>query len=935
MIVGRQEELVLVDELLAAVQNDDRGLLFRGEPGIGKTTLLDELVDRAGAQGITVLRTSPSQAESSLALVGIGDLLSEASLPLLADLPPPQRRALETALLLREPVGPATEQRVLAVAVCETLRRLAASAPLVLAIDDVQWLDRPSGEILDFAVRRLVGRRVALAATARAEHGSALPIDVARVTSGGLRDLVLGPLTVAALFRLLRERLGLNLSRPALIRVHEACGGNPLFALEIGRELQEGRIQLQPGEPVPLPGSLLGLVEQRTRRLPATTHSTLTAVAALGRAERAILDRALGVAVVERSLARAARAGVVVVDRDTVRFAHPLFASASYTVTPPHERRAIHRRLAQVMDDPEERARHLALGSARRDASAAMALEEAAAHAAARGAPAAAAELEELAIELTPLAALDDRVRRALLAIELHGTAGAREQAEELATALLVELPPGPRRSEVALALAATCGHDPVRMADLVKEALAEPCLDDSLAARLQAQLADALFRQGHAREALTPARAGLELARRSGDTRVLLGSIARVATTEFWAGEVNDDLLSGDAATGLLAEGAALELAAGLPLPFSESPRAALATRLVHLGRMDDARAIFGALLAQAEQSGDEPTRARVLWHLSQLEDYAGNWARSEELIGQAAELEEQLGIESAAVDFARAAHGAMLGRLEEVQELVAEGVARARAAGDAPYELLTLGVLGFLRFALGEDTEAAEILCGVIDRAIEISEPRVNRYWPDTIEALVATGDLTRAAQYLEVYAAAAARLRVPRSLARVAHCRGVLLSASGEAEAALAAFDEALAIHDRCPNVFERARTLMAKGVALRRCRRRGAAREAIGEALSVFELLPAPIWAGRARAELARTGVRRRSGEGLSETEELVARLAAQGLTNREIGQRAFLTPKSVEDVLRRVYRILGVRNKTELSRRLGELARSEAPSVSDE
>lgn len=932
MIVGRQKELALVDELLAAVQHGDCGLVFRGEPGIGKTVLLDELAGRAGAQGIAVLRTSPSRAESSLALVGIGDLLSEASLPLLADLPPPQRRALEAALLLREPVGPATEQRVLAVAVRETLHRLAASTPLVLAIDDLQWLDRPSGEILEFALRRLAGCRIALVATIRSEPDAAPPVDVTRVTSGGMRDVALGPLTVAALFRLLRGRLGVGFSRAALIRLHEACGGNPLFALEIGRELQEGRIQLRPGEPVPLPGSLLGLVEQRTRRLPATTYRTLTAAAALGRAEREILDLALGDAVVERSLARAARAGVVVVDRDTVRFSHPLFASASYTLTPLHERRTIHRRLAQVLADPEERARHLALGSARRDASAARALEQAAAHAAARGAPSAAAELLELGIELTPLAGVDDRIRRALMAIELHGTAGAHQRADELATALLVELPPGRRRSEVALALAATCGHDPARMAGLVEEALSAPGLDEGLEARLQAQLADALLRQGHAREALVPSRAALELARRSGDTSVLLGSIARVATTEFWSGEIGDDLASDGATAGLLAEGVALELGTGLSLPYSESPRAALATRLVHMGRMDEARSILTTLLERAEQSGNEPTRARVLWHLSQLEDYAGNWVRSQELIDQAAELEEQLGIESAAVDFARAAHAAMAGRVEEVEALVTAGVARARAAGDTPYELLTLGVLGFLRLALGESRDAAEILCGLLERAARISEPRVNRYWPDAIEALVATGDLARAAQHLDVYAEAAARLHLPRSLARVAHCRGVLLSASGEAEAAIAAFDEALAVHDRCPNVFERARTLMAKGIALRRCRRRGAARAAIDEALTVFGSLPAPIWAERARAELARTGVRRRAGDGLSETEELVARLAAQGLTNREIGQRAFLTARSVEDVLHRAYRTLGVRNKTELSHRLAELSRDEAPST---
>lgn len=918
MIVGRQDELSLVDELLAAVPETGGALLLRGEPGIGKTALLDELVQRASTRGIRALRTSPSQAESALALVGIGDLLSEAALPVLAELPSPQRRALETALLLTEPGGRATEPRVLAVAVQETLRRVADEVPVVLALDDLQWLDTPSAEALDFALRRLRGQRLGVAATTRAEPGASLPIDLARATPAGWREVTLGPLTVAALYRLLRDRLGLELTRPELLRVHAACGGNPLFALEIGRELQEGRMRLQPGEPVPLPGSLLGVVERRTRRLPRATRRTLAAAAALGRAERGVLDEALGAAAVDRALAEALRAGVVVPDRDTVRFAHPLFASASYTTTPPHERRALHRRLADVIDDPEEQARHLALGSARRDADAAGALERAAEHAAGRGAPAAAAELEELAIELTPLSASADRVRRALRAVELHATAGARGRAEALGNALLAELAPGAARAETGLVLAATCDDDPERMATLVETALSEPGLDERLTARLYAQLADARFRQGHAREALAPAREALALARQAGDTPTLLGSIARLATAEFWAGEVSPELLTRADVTGLLEEGVALEQAAGVHLPFAESPRLALATRLVHLGTMGDARSLLTEALEDAERGGDERSRARTLWLLYGLEDYVGDWAAAGHRLQEAVELEEQLGLESGAVHFARAGHAATAGLTEEAEALAREGAARARAAGDVPYELLSLGVIGFLRLSEGDAPGAVDALLPVVERAREISEPRVNRYWPDTVEALVAVGDLAAAERYLGLYEAEARRLGMPRSLARAAHCRGVLHAARGEEATSLAALAAALEIHERCPNALEHARTLLALGIARRRFRHRASAREALEEALSRFERLPAPLWVARTRAELARTGRRRRKGEELTDTEQQVAALAARGLTNREIGAQVFLTPKSVEDVLRRVYRTLGVRNKAELA-----------------
>lgn len=926
MIVGRQQELSLVDGLVAAVPDGDAGLLLRGDPGIGKTALLDELVRRAAGHGIRVLRTSPSQAESRLALVGIGDLLSDAALPVLPDLPSPQRRALEAALLLSEPGGRPTEPRVLAVAVLETLRRLTEVGPVVLAIDDLQWLDAPSGEALDFALRRLHGRRIGIAATTRAGPGAPLPIDVSRATTGGLDQVTVGPLTVAALYRLLRDRLGLELTRPALVRVHDACGGNPLFALEIGRELREGRIRLHPGEPVPLPGSLLGIVERRTRRLPGTTRRTLAAAAALGRAERGVLEQAFGFEPVERSLGDAMRAGVVVADRDVVRFAHPLFASASYTAAPPHERRALHRRLAQVIDDPEERARHIALGSARRDAAAATALDRAAEHAAGRGAPAAAAELEELAIELTPLAASTDRVQRTLRAVELNATAGARARADALGSELLAELPPGSVRAEAALVLAATCDDDPARMAGLVEGALAEPGIDERLSARLHAQLADALFRQGYAREAIGPARAGLELARRAGDVSVLLGSIARLATTEFWAGAAGSDLVSPDTGMRLLEEGAALEETSGLHLPFAESPRAVLATRLVHLGAMDQARTLLTAVLTEAELGGDERSRVPALWHLAALEDYVGDWKASERRLREAVELEEQLDLDSGAVHFARAGHAATLGLVDEAVALALEGAERARESGDAPYELLNLGVIGFVRLSQGDATGAVAALLPVTERALELSEPRINRYWPDTIEALAAVGELDRAHQLLELYAAEAERLAVPRALARAAHCRGVLSTSRGDENGALQAFAEALAIHERCPNALEHARTLLALGIARRRFRHRASAREALEEARARFESLPAPLWAARAEAELARTGRRRREGEELTDTERQVAALAARGLTNREIGAQVFLTPKSVEDVLRRVYRALGVRNKAELAgltRRAGE------------
>ncbi len=912
-LIGRDAELTACDTFLAAVDEGPRMLVVEGEPGIGKTRVWVACVESAHDLGYRVLSASPSQSETTLAFAGLSDLIGLAGDSVLEGLPRPQRRALEVALLRRTDAEP-PDRRAVGAAVLGVLDRLTADGPVVVAVDDLQWLDTPSFLALDFAARRLSARRVGVLVAIRAGHGSALverpPANV------DVKRLLLEPLTVAGLFRLVRDRIGLEIPRPSLVRLHEACGGNPLFAMEIARELREGRIHLSPGEPVPLPNSLLGLVEMRTQRLPASTRNVLVAAAALARPSTVILEAALGRERVERGLELASRAGVVEVSRESVRFEHPLFASAAYTSAPAHVRRAVHRSLGGAIADPEERARHLALGAVRRDETTAAAAALAADHAAARGAPATAAELAELAVELTPRATTQQRQRRILRALELHAAAGGLERARVLGRELLGELPPGSLRAESALALSGTLEHDLDGMTELIERALEEPGLEAPLQARLFAQLSEALYRRGHAREALEPARAGLELAREAGDTRIELVLVAQLMTAEFWSGEPDVRPRSSEAVPAILREAVALEEETGIALPFTHSPRAVLATRLTHLGEHEPARDLFAQVIRGASANGDERTHAGALRQLAQLEDYAGNWQRTSELIDRACELEEQLGVESGALAFSRAGRAATLGLVEETEALARAGAEQARIAGDAPYELLNRGVLGFLRLSLGDAAGAAEILCPVVEQAMDLSEPRINRYWPDTVEALAAAGDLERARDYLSLYTAEADRLGVPRSLARAAHCRGVLAAAEGDAEAAFAAFAEALEIDDRVPNVFERGRTLLALGIARRRFKQRRLAREAIKQALGIFEGLPAPLWVDRSHDALARLGTRATTSE-LTETERQVAELAASGLRNREIAAQAFLTPKSVEDVLGRVYRKLGIHSRAEL------------------
>ncbi|MFN8223493.1 MAG: AAA family ATPase [Gaiellales bacterium] len=915
-LIGRQQELAKSERVLESLSRGPAALIVHGEPGIGKTAVVDEIRARAAARGFRVLYCSPGEHDARLALAGLGDLLSSVEPNEIDTLSPPQQRALRAALLIAEATGPA-DARAVAVAVRELLAHLASRRPVLLVVDDLQWLDAPSAELIEFTFRRAAGLQLGLVASTRQARGAPLRPDLGRLVED-TAEVELGPLSLAGLFRLLAVRGGLELPRPQLIRLHEACGGNPLHALIVARELREGRLRVVPGEPVPLPDSLLALVGARLSRLAPDAREVLATAAALSRPAVDVLEAVFDRQVVDTALEAAAAAGIADLDHHLVRFAHPLFGAASYSSFEAHVRRRIHRRLAVAVDDPEEQARHLALGSTRRDSAAAAALERAAERAANRGSPTTSAELIDLALELTPTPDKAAATARTIRAVQLHVVAGDTSRARSLGVELHAALPPGPERARVALALAPALEDDLERMTSLVGRALEEPGLDERDRARLLGQLAEVLFRRGQAHDALEPVRRGLVYARATGDLRTILPLVAHLATVEFWSGAETPDPQLDREGKGPLRDWVDAEREADLGLPAADSPRVVLGTRLVHLGAMTESWSLLDEALADAIAHGDERSHARVLWQLAQHADYAGDWRRAEELVAEASELEAQLGVESGAVFFARAGLAATAGRVEEAERLVAEGVTRMRAAGDAPHELLLTGVLGFLRFSQGDAAAAVVVLLPIVQRALELSEPRINRYWPDTIEALAAIGDFGEAERIWGLYAAEAERLHMPRSLARVAHCRGVLSSAQGRSDEALGAFAAALSIHARCPNVFEHGRTLLALGVARRRARRRASAREAIEGAIAIFDELPAPLWAARARAELARTGVRRRAGEGLTETELAVAELAATGLTNREIGLKAHLSPKSVEDVLRRVYRQLGVRNKTELA-----------------
>jgi DNA-binding CsgD family transcriptional regulator len=911
-VIGRERELDSIQTFLGGVRDGPGGLVIAGEPGIGKTLLWRAGVERAEAQFGCILSCRAAEAEATLSFAALADLLGKRLDEGLTALSGPRRRALEVALLIEEPGPEASDQRAIALAFLDVLRAFAEHGPVLVAVDDVQWLDTSSARVLQFALRRLRDERVGLLVTLREAPGIRLPLEL-----DNLERLSPGPLSLGTLHQLLKKRLGLNLTRPEIARLHEATGGNPFFALELGRELGRATARLAPGQPLPVPGSLMELLGGRLARLPAGTREVLLSAAALGRPTAEVLASVHGEEA-EAALERSVRAGVIEVEDSRIRFSHPLRAAVCYGRAPVWKRRAAHRLLADAVSDAEERARHLALASDGADGSVADALAGAAEHAAARGATAAAAELAELAAELTPS---DDSVkrRRLLRAADLHCFSGDRERAAAIPERLLDEVPSGGERADVLFALASARTLEIPEIIEICKEALREARGDDARCARILAFLSWMRVLVGDIPGALEDARSGLERAERLGHPDPLVRAIARIAALQTW---------TLDFTPGLLERGVALEEELDRPLEYWESPTMALGRHLVLLGELDRARAVLVREEERAAARGDEGSRVHLLFHLTMLEWFSGRWERALGHADQALELAEQIHDElyRGMMLFGKAHIEALLGRIDVARAAAEEGVLLGEATADALFPIWNLGVLGHIELALGHFVAAARYLRPLPERLISLGwNDVVDPLWPDAIEALVGLGDLEQARVYLEHFEEQGRRSTSPWALATAARCHGLLAAAEEDLPAAFEAFDRALTPREWAQFPFERGRTLLALGSGRRRAKQKRAAREALEQALAIFEELGAPLWSDKARAELARVSGRRSSAKKLTETEERVAALAAQGLSNKEIAAALFVTVHTVEAHLVSIYRKLGIRSRTVLAHRIAHTA----------
>jgi DNA-binding CsgD family transcriptional regulator len=903
-LVGRDAELESIRAFLT--RSTPGALLLEGEAGIGKTTLVAAAVADATERGWRVLECRPAAAEARLPFAALADALGGAVDEVISALPAPQGTALLGALRRTDAD---VDRLALSSGALGVLRALAERRPVLLAIDDAQWLDAPSANVVAFAVRRLTDEPVVVVASRR--EGEALPSAFeAALTAIGVERVRARPLSLGAIGRIIRSRLGLSLHRPSLIRIHEASRGNPFFALELAAALATA----EDGEgALPVPETVRELVRRRLVALPEDARGGLLVVAALGHPATDVL--ALAVEDWQRVLAPVLDAAILEVRSGRIRFAHPLLASGVYGDAAEHERRAVHDMLARVVPDPQQRAWHLAHATARADEDVASTLESAAAGAAVRGAPETAAELAEHAHRLTPHEHSDERTRRALRTATYAWAAGDATRSRRILVDLIGTLAPSPARAAARQLL--------VKIVDDVPETidLLNHALDDAAGnAAVEASVLNLLARQrtwagdfvGGIRDAEAAARRAAE----AGSTADLAVALAREAHARVWSGERTPH--------ELLDRAVALERQVGDSIPIGDSPMRFRALCALWDDDLETAWELTTAVDRRA-QAASESWRAIVLTTLAEIELRGGSVANATAAIETASEIAGYWGVvhaEGAVLAWA-ALVDAAAGRVEEARQAATRAVALMRPAGYDSIVRAAERALGFLELSRGAPAAAHAVLEPLLARS-GIGHPYAAAAVPDDVEALVELGRVDEAETLLAELAAHVERTGRRRRRVAVARCRALIAAARGDFAAAITDAEDALALCRDGVEPLEHGRTLLVLGEVRRRAKQRGAAREALEAARTLFEEIGTPLWAERARAELGRVGGRRASPEELTPSERRIAELVARGRTNREVAAELFVTVHTVEKALTRAYRKLGVRSRTELARTLAEL-----------
>lgn len=905
---GRRGEREVLDQLLASVRaGRSQVLVLRGEPGIGKTALLGYLVERAS--GCRIARAAGVESEMELAFAGLHQLCAPF-LDRIENLPDPQRAAVEAALGLRH--GEAPDRFAVSLAVLSLLSDVARERPLVCVVDDAQWLDRASAQALAFVARHLATESVAVVFAAR------LPAAGKDLT--GLTELIVCGLPDRDAQALLESVITGPLDEQVRDRIVAESRGNPLALLELAQAATPEKLAGGIGLPcvTAMPGRIEDGLRGQLMPLPPATRLMLLAAAGEPAGDPLLLWRAADrLGVPASAAAPAVAAGLIEFGRH-VRFCHPLTRSAVYRAASPQERHDVHRALAEATDpgaDPDRRAWHRACAATGLDEDIAAELEDSAGRARARGGLAAAAAFHERAAELTPDRAA--RARRALAAAQAKQQAGAPDAALRLLA--MAESGPldelGQAQTELLRAqLAANPGRGGDTPQLLLKAAsrleplhagLAREAYRDAFSA---VRTAGRLALRGGLREVADAVRAAPQALRAPGECDLLDG-LAALITEGYAAGTpMLRRTLEALRDQDLADEGLRwLPLACGISRDvWDDESWYTLSTRLIEHARQDGALAVLPAALLTGM-----PIRL-----LAGELTTAVSMAEEAEAVGRA--TANPVG-----------PYGCMLltawrGREAEATQVAATAMREIVARGEGQWLTVAHWVTAVLSNGLGRYDEA--MAAAEQGSCQHPDEPDLAAWsMAELIEAAARTGQPERAAGAMRHLSEATTVAGSDWALGIRARSRA-LLSGGEHAECL---YREAIDRLGRTRVRMELARAHLIFGEWLRRQNRRVDARDQLRTAYEMLTAMGADGFAERARQELQATGetVRRRTAETASQLtgqEARVARLASEGHTNPEIGAQLFLSPRTVEYHLHKIFRKLGISSRRGLRRALSDL-----------
>ncbi|MEV8532463.1 LuxR family transcriptional regulator [Streptomyces sp. NPDC051211] len=907
--VGHGELIETVDHALTT-----RGrAILTGPTGAGKTALAGAVAATAEARGETVLRLAPEAADRLIPEASAAALLASVPCAVLERLAGPQRTAI--ALLRRETDAPRAgrDDVALRLAVVEVLRTLAAAEPLLIVLDNAQWLDPESAGLLRFALR-LTPPGVRLLAAECARGGAPVAEALCGPGARAVRVPPLGADEVAEL--LVRHGLPARLAG----RIHQASGGNPRLALALGHSLAEaGDGCAHHADTLPVSG----LAREVTRRLlaeaPADSHRTLLLAALAARPTTALLRRA-GRPDAEAELAEAERAALVTVGQDgTVTFTAGALPAALAADAGWPERASGHAALAAAVDDPVQAVRHRALAVELPDEELAAEITEAAAACRRRGNRALAAELGLLAAERTPVDRPAAELARLVAAAEDAGWSGRADLARRAARAVLARDAAPADRVRARLAVIDAAGQALADLDETFAHAMADAAGDPALLAAVQLRIATKLnLSDGDPVRSRDAAAEAGALAAAGGD---------RVAEAMALTVRARMGRILGDTdAEEILAEALALP-APEVPLGMRNAPQYLAVRHALFDDRLADAREQLLVLLPAVERTGSAEDVFEVLRSLTEMELRRGRCAAGTAHARRALELTIEAGLSPGPAWYLAAMAECMGGSFARAAGYARRGVQASEEERDQVFLSRSLYALGLVELATGEAAKAVATLRRVaeLEAAQQVVDPSVLRWHGELAEALVAADAPAEAAALLAEVRAVAVRLGRSGVLAALDRAQGLLVAAAGDADAAVALLQATADRFEELELPWERGRTLLALARVERRRRRRAPARAALQSAAEVFERAGAVPWAELTREVPARGGRVSSPGRGpgddlgvLTEAETRLAVLVSQGASNQEAAAKLFLSVKTVEARLTRIYQKLDVRSRAQLA-----------------